>query len=59
MNKQIRISVSEAEVDILLKLTTAEVVRQIHHQASDTTLVGVMVKATKAKEKFNSKERKD
>jgi hypothetical protein len=59
MNKQIRIGFSEAEVDVILKLTSAEVVKQIHHKVSDPILVEVMMKATKAKEKFNSKERKE
>jgi len=54
MSKTVRVSLSEAEIDVLLKVGSEELLRQVHHHFSDPLLVGIQMKAVKAKEKFNA-----
>lgn len=53
MNK-VRIGLSEPEVDAFLKLGSAELVKQLRHNASDPILTGGVMKLVKVKEKFNA-----
>jgi len=52
MNKRVRVSLSEAQVNALMHLTSMELVRQINHHATDTITAEVAMKMVKAKEKF-------
>lgn len=52
MNKRVRISLSEVQVNALMHLTSMELVRQINHQAIDPISTEVAMKMVKAKERF-------
>ncbi|MGA2669989.1 MAG: hypothetical protein ABSF21_01010 [Dehalococcoidia bacterium] len=54
MNKRVRIGLSEAVVDVFLKLGSAELVRQLHHNAGDPVLTEGVMQLVKANEKFNA-----
>jgi len=54
VNKAVRVSLSEAEIDVLLKVGAAELLRQVHKNYTDPLLVRIQMKAVKAKEKFNA-----
>jgi len=61
MNKNTRVSLSEAHINVLLRLSSAELLRQINHNDTDTLMAEVTMKMVKAKEKFmpERKEAKD
>jgi len=52
MNKRVRVGLSEAHINVLLRLSSAELLRQINHNATDTLMAEVAMKMVKAKEKF-------
>jgi len=52
MNKRVRVSLSEAHINVLLRLSAAELFRQINHNGTDTLTAEVTMKMVKAKEKF-------
>ena len=52
MAKQVRPSFSELQINVLLRLTSMELLRQITHNAIDPVMAEVAMKVVKAKEKF-------
>jgi hypothetical protein len=50
--KTTRVSLSETQVNTLMKLSGDELVRQITHKAIDPLMAEVAMKMVKAKEKF-------
>jgi hypothetical protein len=50
--KTTRVSLSEIQVNTLMKLSGDELVRQITHKAIDPLMAEVAMKMVKAKEKF-------
>jgi len=50
--KSVRVSLSEAQINILLRLSSAELLRQITHKAIDPMIAETAMKIVKAKEKF-------
>lgn len=61
MGKQVRPSFSELQINVLLRLTSMELLRQITHNTTDPVMAEVAMKVVKAKEKFmpERKEEKD
>jgi hypothetical protein len=52
MVKRVRVGLSEAHINTLLKISSGELIRQITHNSVDPLLTEVTMKIVKAKEKF-------
>jgi len=52
MNKSVRVSLSELQVNWLMRLTSMELLRQITHNSVDPVLGEAAMRIVKAKEKF-------
>lgn len=52
MVKRVRVGFSEAQINVLLKLSSGELLRQITHNTADPVLTEVTMKIVRAKEKF-------
>ena len=52
MNKSVRVSLSELQVNWLMRLTSMELLRQITHNSIDPVLGEAAMRIVKAKERF-------
>jgi hypothetical protein len=52
MIKSVRVSLSEAHINILVRLTSMELLRQITHKSIDPLMGETAMKVVRAKERF-------
>jgi hypothetical protein len=52
MNKQVRVGLSEAQINVLMNLCSVELQRQISHKAIDPLTAETTMRIVRAKEKF-------
>ena len=59
MIKSTRVSFSEAQINVLLRLTSTELLRQITHKAIDPLTAETAMRMVRAKEKFMPERKED